>query len=250
MTSAGDGTEGAGRRPESAHQHASPDDDVASVPRTRQLCLALLRATGLDGAAVAMLADTGERDLVDATDPVVAHLDELQFTLAEGPCLEAYARRDRVSVPDLASPEAQQRFPVFAQEAERAGAGAVFAWPMTTGEVSFGVLELYRRTPGELDRAALAHVETAVEALSQVALGELLSDDAAAEHAASWPGRLSVPHAQVHQAAGMVAVHLDVSLPDALARMRASAYSTDLTLVELARQVLSGTTRVEKDYPS
>lgn len=57
---------------------------MRGVPRTQQLCEELVRSLALDGAAVAMITDTGERDLVHATDPVIAHLDELQFTLTEG----------------------------------------------------------------------------------------------------------------------------------------------------------------------
>lgn len=94
-----------------------------------------------------MIGDTGERDLVHATDPVVAHLDELQFTLADGPCLDACGSVAPVLVDDLRGGSSRTRWPVFAQEACAAGAVAVFAFPLVTGAVGFGVLELDRRHP-------------------------------------------------------------------------------------------------------
>jgi hypothetical protein len=222
---------------------------VRSVPRTQQLCQALAAAVELDGAAVAMITKAGERDLVHATDPVIGHLDELQFTLAEGPCLDAHATGAPVLAHDLTDTGSRARWPVFALEASAAGAAAAFAFPMVSAEVGFGVLELYRRTPGPLGAADLETVLAAVEAVTRVALDELFGSPATEAHPHSWPGRLSTAHAGVHQAAGMVAVHLGVSIPDAMARLRAAAYSQGTSLAELADRVLTGTTRLDKDAP-
>ncbi len=51
-------------------------------------------------------------------------------------------------------------------------------------------------------------------------------------------------HAHVYQAQGMVMVQLGVALPEALARMRAHAYAHDVTLVELATEIVEGRTRL------
>lgn len=224
---------------------------VRPVPRTHQLCQALVLALGLDGAAVAMITDGGERDLVHATDPVIAQLDELQFTLAEGPCLDAHRTQAPVLAADLTDTASRARWPVFAQEASAAGAAAAFAFPLISGEVGFGVLELYRRTPGALSRTDVDTVAAAVEAVTRVAVDELFGDPATADQPQhSWPGRLSTAHAEAHQAAGMVAVHLEVSVADAMSRLRALAYSNHTSLTELAHRVLAGTTRLDKDTPS
>ncbi|MEO6881292.1 MAG: ANTAR domain-containing protein [Mycobacteriaceae bacterium] len=180
-----------------------------------------------------------------ATDPVIAHLDELQFTLAEGPCLDAYGAVAAVLVEDLRGESSRTRWPVFALEASAAGAAAVFAFPLVTGAVCFGVLELYRRTPGLLAAEAQQTAGVAVEALTKVALTELFGPESDLE--ISWPARLTVEHAEVHQAAGMVAVHLATSVPDAMARLRATAYTQNTSLTELAHRVLSGQARLDKD---
>lgn len=247
------GDSGGGSRdrewPGALHEHRpATDSDRRAVPATQQLSTTLVRALSLDGAAVAMISDTGERDLVHATDPLIAQLDELQFTLAEGPCLDAYGSAAPVLVADLLDDDSQQRWPVFAQEASNAGASAVFAFPLVTGDVCFGVLELYRRSPGPLAATAVETVVVAVEALSKVALAELLGP--APDLDSSWPARLTMEHAEVHQAAGMVAVQLSTSVPDAMARLRASAYSQNTSLTELAHRVLTGQTRLDKDTSS
>lgn len=117
------------------------------------------------------------------------------------------------------------------------------------GEVCFGVLELYRRVPGSLDTADARVIAVALEAMAGVALEELIGPAETPEQPHSWPGRLSAAHARVHQAAGMVAVHLDLSVDDALARMRATAYSQTIPLPELADSVITGHTRLGRDTP-
>ena len=52
------------------------------------VCEEAVRTTSVDGAAVAIPTGTPRvRELVHATDTIAEHLDELQFTVGEGPCL-------------------------------------------------------------------------------------------------------------------------------------------------------------------
>ncbi len=220
-----------------------------ALPRTEQLCQTLVEGLEMDGASVAMIIDTGSRDLVHASDPVAAHLDELQFTLAEGPCLDAYRTLAPVLTERLQDEGSRATWPVFALQASAAGAAAVFAFPLLVGDSCFGVLELYRRTAGPLDAASLETVQVAVDAVTQVALDELSASGAASTEPSSWPARLTDGHAAVHQAAGMVAVHLGICVEDAMARPRAAAFSQELSLAELADRVLSGSTRLDEDTP-
>ena len=50
-------------------------------------------------------------------------------------------------------------------------------------------------------------------------------------------------HYVVHQAAGMVAAQLDVSVGQALVRLRAYAFANDRSLTEVARDVVERTLR-------
>jgi len=44
---------------------------------------------GMDGAGIAMVTTLGNRGVVCATDDVSARIEELQFSLGEGPCVDA-----------------------------------------------------------------------------------------------------------------------------------------------------------------
>lgn len=54
-------------------------------------------------------------------------------------------------------------------------------------------------------------------------------------------------HAHVYQAQGMLMVDLGISLPEALARMRAHAWATGQDLTTLAGEIVAGQTRLPRD---
>ena len=67
------------------------------------------------------------------TGPVGERLAELQLTLGEGPCHDVLAAGAPVLASDLGDADSARRWPGFAAEAARAGAGAVFAFPLMAG---------------------------------------------------------------------------------------------------------------------
>ncbi|MDQ7810735.1 GAF domain-containing protein [Amycolatopsis sp. A133] len=81
-----------------------------------------------------------------ATDHVSAGLEDLQLTVGEGPCLDAFASGGPVLIADLAA--ATARWPAFTPAACELGAAAVFSVPLQIGVVRLGSLDLYRETPG------------------------------------------------------------------------------------------------------
>ena len=139
----------------------------------------------VDGAAVLTRGRQDASALMYATDPVIARLDDLEFVTGEGPCLEAYWNYRPVLEPDLASGSATARWPWFAPEAVAIGASAVFAFPLHTGDVEFGVFWLFRRTPGGLtDREVRA-----AQGLAQTVAAVVLTGVAANAdfRTTSWP---------------------------------------------------------------
>ncbi len=73
----------------------------------------------------------------------------MQYTLGEGPCVDAYQKDMVVSEPDLADPETV-RWLAFTPPALQAGVRAVFGFPLRVGTVRLGALNLYRDRPGPL----------------------------------------------------------------------------------------------------
>lgn len=230
-----------------ADRRQSGDDVVTDglEPQSRKLCELCVLVLPVDGAALAVMTGSGSREMVYATDSVAQELDELQFTLGEGPCIDAFRERRPVLEAAMEADAAQDRWPGFAREAVELGAQAAFAFPLQAAGVAFGVLELYRASAGSLTDAELHTALLIVTAADHLVLDEL-SRSTRSGAGVLGPGR-SGSHPEVHQATGMVAVQLGVPMQEALSRLRAAAYSGDQTIDEVARDVVSRARRFSQD---
>src|SRR5664279_1134429 len=169
----------------------------------RRICQLCVQTLGVTGAGISLVTDTGNRGVVCATGDVSGRIEDLQFTLGEGACIDAVR--------------------------------AVFAFPLRIGAITLGALDLYRDRPGELDggqlAAALLAADAAAIALLHLDAGrnEAFADDLDA-------GRTY--HLQVHQATGMVQSQLDVQTDEALLMLRSRAFATDRPLAAVATDVV------------
>jgi hypothetical protein len=208
-----------------------------------RLCVGSVRHLSLSGAGVSVVTGSGTRDIVFATDRVSAQIEDLQVSLGEGPCIDAWLSRQPVLEPDL-SRTSPTRWPVFAPAARAAGAAAVFALPLQVGEARVGALDVYRDRPGGLSDADIADAMRLGDAVTQALLRlEPGPSDGGPEAA---EGGLALT-AEVYQAAGMLTVQLDVDITEALARLRAHAYAEGRPLREVAREVVARRLRLERD---
>ncbi|UOZ04905.1 GAF and ANTAR domain-containing protein [Amycolatopsis sp. WQ 127309] len=175
------------------------------------------------------------RGLVHATNPVSAGLEDLQLTVGEGPCLDAFATGGPVLISDLSA--ATARWPAFTPAACELGAAAVFSFPLQVGVVRLGSLDLYRDTTGPLTRVELADALILSDLATQGVVADL---DGHRTEDVSW---LADPHAQVHQATGMVQVQLDSTTDVALMRLRGYAFTHNMPLADVARRVVERSLR-------
>ncbi|MFF1309186.1 GAF domain-containing protein, partial [Streptomyces sp. NPDC058307] len=135
-------------------------------------CVELL-PTGL-GLSVSVLGDNADNGVVlCAGNDVSAHLAEIQYTLGEGPCREATRLRAPVFATDLTRAPDADRWPLFAVQAARTGARAVFSAPLMAAGSALGTLDLYRGTPGSLSSD---HVRTMLLVADAVTLAVLALD--------------------------------------------------------------------------
>jgi hypothetical protein len=217
---------------------ASGDPDAEPL-RICELCVEML---GVTGAGIAIVTATGHRGVVCATDDVSAKIEELQFTLGEGPCVDAATARAPVLVPDLedASDVAVERWTAFRPGASVAGVMAVFAFPLRFGAINVGVMDLYRDQPGALSPseqtgALMAADAAALALLSLDVNGEsVFTDDAALR---------STYQLKVHQASGMVMAQTGLTIDQAFVMLRARAFADARPLAELASDVVAGRVR-------
>jgi hypothetical protein len=216
--------------------------DVASLPQ--RLVSACAQALPVTGAALVLMTDDGPGGTVAVTDPTAGTMEELQFTLGEGPCVESSGTGRPVLQPDLAR-TGPARWPGFAAAALKAGIGAIFALPLRVGGIRLGVLDLYRDAVGELSADELT------EALSYADVATAVLLHLHAHGRAGGAELRSVPviedRAEVHQAAGMVSVQAGVSLGDALVLLRAHAFASERAVVDVARDVLARVVTVDPE---
>jgi hypothetical protein len=193
---------------------------MEGAERSKHICELCARLLGISGAGISMVTATGNRGVVSATDEVSARIEDLQFTLGDGVCVEVVAGGVPVMVSDLHQPDdlAVRRWPAFMEGVTAAGVRAVFALPLRIGAVSVGALDLYRDRPGKLTTGQLSAAMTAADAAA-VALLQL-GTGAISSFADSTDDRAAY-QMQVHQASGMVKIQADVTIDEAFLLLRA-----------------------------
>jgi hypothetical protein len=214
-----------------ARLSAGADTDLG----TQRLCQVCAEVTGVSGAGIMLTSGDVPRGSLCTTNEVSARIEELQYTLGEGPCVDAYRQDRPVLESDLADP-ATQRWFGFAAAAVEAGVRAIFGFPLQVGSVRFGALNLYCDRPGPLSDEQ--HADALV--MADVAAQAVLVMQAGAP-----PGAVAAVleagadfQYVVHQASGMVSAQLDVGVGQALIRLRAYAFGRDRPLADVAADVV------------
>ena len=201
-----------------------------------RLCGVCPGIVGVNGAGVMLMSGDIPSGSLCASNEVSHLIEDLQYTLGEGPCVDAYQQDRVVAEPDLADP-VTRRWLAFTPPALEAGVRAVFGFPLRVGTVRLGALNLYRDRPGPLsdDQHADALVVADVAARWVLEAQAGAPPDAVAEE-------LEIGadfHFVVHNAAGMVSVQQGISVTEALIRLRAYAFSNDRLLADVADDVVA-----------
>ena len=206
------------------------------------LCSVCPQITGVSGAGIMLMSGDVPRGSLGTSDEVSGLIEELQYTLGEGPCVDAYQQDQVVAEPDLADP-VTRRWVAFTPPVLRAGVRALFGFPLRIGTVRLGALNLYRDRPGPL--SGQQHADAL--GLASMAARWVLEAQAAASSGAV-PSQLETDadfRFVVHNAAGMVSVQQGISVTDALIRLRAYAFSHDRLLSDVAQDVIDRKLRLE-----
>jgi len=141
-----------------ANEPRDSDDPLGTLEWLQLLCRAAARAVPAGGVAVSLTTDDGERALAAASDATAADADELQFTLGEGPCREAFSSSRPVLVPDLSEASSIGRWPGYATDVQDRGVHAVFALPMQVGAARLGALSVHFSEPTVLSAEGLGRI--------------------------------------------------------------------------------------------
>ena len=201
-----------------------------------RLCRTIVTDLGAMGAAVNLMAGPSHAQaVVGMSDDKSAVVDDLQFTVGEGPCHDALRTGRPVHSSDLGT---ETRWPGYCSAAQEHGVLAVYAFPLQVGAVSLGVLDVYDSRRRVLDERALgralAYADIATESLLHSSGDDTRFID---------PGLRTAlgSRAQIYQAQGMVKVDNDISLNEAMIRIRAFAYGNRRAIADVAHDIVEGT---------
>lgn len=160
-------------------------------------------------------------------------IDALQYGLDQGPCLEAHRMRTPV-VTTL--DEGADRWPEFARAAREEHMQAVAAFPLTSGQVSVGALNMYAREPITLDdeeRRCLAALASRV--------GDAVSATYALIDARELVGQLETAmasRATIEQAKGVIMGRHGIDEDAAFELLRIQSQRTNTKVSALAASIV------------
>ncbi|WP_344254737.1 GAF and ANTAR domain-containing protein [Terrabacter carboxydivorans] len=212
--------------------------DGPLAERLDRICRVAVRLLPADGAGITM-TDRNAHPLgtAAASSPLFRRLEDIQFTLGEGPCVEASAARSPAIEEDVGR-TGTRRWPAFAAAALEEGVNAAFAFPVHVGAARLGVLDLYRYRAGPLTpeslRDALCLARVCLTTMLQQSVHGPVGD------AADGMGDAFPLSSEVYQAQGVVMVQLEVPLAEAMVRLRAHAYASGQPIIDVARGILDG----------
>jgi hypothetical protein len=216
--------------------------DIAKSP-TARLCGVCADVLSVAGAGITVMGG-GQAGPVCVSNQRVAALEDLQFTMGEGPCRDAFRTGVPVHAPtfDVAI---IARWPTFVDVAHESGISSVFAYPLMTKGARVGVLTLYH--DGEGDLSAAQHDDS-------LAMAGILTETVLSMQDAAPAGKLAAGlegavdyRAQVHQASGMVAVQLGIPVAEALLRIRARSYAVGRPIGLVASDIIARRLRLVED---
>ena len=210
----------------------SSDYDVGEFLHTLvERCTTVLQVkTG----GVLVEAPDGQLRLAAATSDSMKQLEDLEISLRQGPCLDAYRDVQQVLVEDLRAMNA--RWPKVAPEAVDMGLLAAYAFPLRLRGDCIGALNLYRGTTGEFrdDDVRLA------QAFADVATIGILQERTvtrAEQRAEQLQAALS-SRVLIEQAKGIIAERHDVSIQEAFDALRRHARDNNRKLRDVCQAVV------------
>ena len=131
------------------------------------------------GAGLSVIGADGVPQSLASTDDVVERLDDMQYSLAQGPCLTAWTERSVIRSDDL---RLDRRWPQWSAVAVELGVLSVISAPIVAGDEGLGAFKVYAHQP-----AAFGDRQEQMLALLAAQAAFLLKSDQVADQA----GRVS-----------------------------------------------------------
>ncbi|HEY5023649.1 MAG TPA: GAF and ANTAR domain-containing protein [Acidimicrobiales bacterium] len=210
------------------------------LPSLTTVCRSATESLRMSGASVVLMGDDTFPSVAAAYGISVA-VQDLEFTLGEGPASDAYAEGKPVLVDDLSF--VTSRWPQFTRVLADTGIRSMYALPLQVGAIKLGVLVLYRDHPGVLEGDDLSAALLVADLVTNQVLDMQL--DAVSESLA-WGLEVDDYRAVVHQATGMISAQLECGIGEALVRLRGHAFGAERPIEKVASDVVTGDLRFDE----
>ncbi len=187
------------------------------------------------GLSCGMTLGTGGRPFtVACSHELAADVDELQYELGDGPCLESMRSGTRVRIEDTA---AETRWPGFCERAAQLGVRSTLSLPLTADGEPAGALNLYAPvTAGFGEAETRRAAQFAEHGSGALALASRLASYA------SLTGQLRASlasRAVIDQAVGVIMAQERCSQAKAFGILRTASQHRNIKVRELAREIIT-----------
>jgi hypothetical protein len=216
------------------------DASSGAPPTLASICLGVAMILPVSGASVTLMSPGPVQGVASALDGPAKSLQDLEFTLGEGPGIDAFTGQSPVSIDDLGLSDG--RWPLLTAPALDLGVRSVYSLPLRSGTTTLGVLTMCSELPGALAGGRLDDALVVADLVGELVLA--MQAESASENLAS-PLDASDLRAVVHQATGMVSAQVGCGIDEALVRLRGQAFASGQPIDQLAEAVVDGHVRFD-----
>lgn len=207
-----------------------------STDRRANLCAPFLSVLPVTGVSISMLGGVAGPATVCSSNRLATRLDELQFDLGEGPCWQALASRRPVLTEDISAKTPSDAWPALVKALSDEKVSSIFAFPLAVGTLGIGAVDLYTEEPARLEEIDVADAMTLAGYAAWQVLRRVLDDQDSPEQSLTEAPESS--RREFHQATGMVLAQMGISASDAALLIRAHAFSTGRTVLDVSRDIV------------
>lgn len=220
-----------------------------AADRICQVCVDLI---DVHAASISLIYDGANVGTLGVSSEPARTYDEVQFTVGEGPCLDAVAHGVPLVVDDF-DDHREVRWPVYGSVMLSHHIRGVLAMPVTAAGRYVGALELFLTHPTPVHGEKWAAAKLAADLASgpllylldllelQVGYATNDPDDEA------WRTPDDLVRAEIAQATGMLMAQLHLQPDKALLRLRAHAYAIDAPATDVAKAIIDRRLHLDTD---
>jgi transcriptional regulator with GAF, ATPase, and Fis domain len=192
---------------------------------------------GADGAGLTLL-EADRPQTVVATDQFVAAVDDIQYGLAEGPCISAVAQGRTFSSGNLGG---EQQWPRFGPRVGRLGVHSALSLPLLLPGQVLGALNVYAHDRDVFDEHAIGMGEAFSPQAAVSAHNAQLLDQA--ERLVAQLQQALTSRAEIDQALGVLMSRTGATAQEAFDKLRQLSQTQSVKLTEVAREILGQAVR-------